>query len=53
MLAHLKPEYFKDGQSYEEVNGKKVDITVKDGKNFCQWFLKSWLPSILQMDGFT
>ncbi|MCB0659340.1 MAG: fasciclin domain-containing protein [Saprospiraceae bacterium] len=33
-VGALKPEYFKDGQSYEEVNGKKVDITVKDGKTF-------------------
>ncbi|MBK8628544.1 MAG: fasciclin domain-containing protein [Saprospiraceae bacterium] len=31
-VGSLKPEYFQDGQSYEQVNGKKVDITVKDGK---------------------
>ncbi|MEZ4909880.1 MAG: fasciclin domain-containing protein [Saprospiraceae bacterium] len=33
-VGALKPEYFKDGQSYEEVNGKKVNITVKDSKIF-------------------
>jgi uncharacterized surface protein with fasciclin (FAS1) repeats len=31
-VGALRPDYFKDGQSYEQVNGKKVDITVKDGK---------------------
>lgn len=31
-VGALKPEYFQDGQSYEQVNGKKVNITVKDGK---------------------
>ncbi len=31
-VGSLKPEYFQDGQSYEQVNGKKVNITVKDGK---------------------
>lgn len=33
-VGALKPEYFKDGQSYEQVNGKKVNITVKDSKIF-------------------
>ncbi|MBK8623072.1 MAG: fasciclin domain-containing protein [Saprospiraceae bacterium] len=33
-VGSLKAEYFSDGQSYEQVNGKKVDITVKDGKPF-------------------
>lgn len=33
-VGALKPEYFQDGQSYEQVNGKKVNITVKDGKVF-------------------
>ena len=31
-VGALRPDYFQDGQSYEQVNGKKVDITVKDGK---------------------
>jgi len=33
-VGALKPEYFLDGQSYEQVNGKKVNITVKDGKKY-------------------
>jgi uncharacterized surface protein with fasciclin (FAS1) repeats len=33
-VGALKPEYFQDGQSYEQVNGKKVNITVKDSKIF-------------------
>ncbi|MBK8885994.1 MAG: fasciclin domain-containing protein [Saprospiraceae bacterium] len=33
-VGALKPEYFQDGQSYEQVNGKKVNITIKDGKTF-------------------
>ena len=33
-VGSLKPEYFQDGQSYEQVNGKKVNITVKDGKTY-------------------
>ena len=33
-VGSLKPEYFQDGQSYEQVNGKKVNITIKDGKTF-------------------
>lgn len=33
-VGALKPEYFQDGQSYEQVNGKKVNITVKDGKKY-------------------
>lgn len=33
-VGALKPEYFQDGQSYEQVNSKKVSITVKDGKTF-------------------
>ena len=33
-VGSLKAEYFNDGQSYEQVNGKKVNITVKDGKTF-------------------
>lgn len=33
-VGALKPEYFQDGQSYEQVNGKKVNITVKDGKTY-------------------
>lgn len=33
-VGTLKPEYFQDGQSYEEVNGGKVQITKKDGKVF-------------------
>jgi uncharacterized surface protein with fasciclin (FAS1) repeats len=33
-VGSLKPEYFQDGQSYEQVNGKKINITVKDGKTF-------------------
>lgn len=33
-VGSLKPEYFQDGQSYEQVNGKKVSITVKDGKTY-------------------
>ncbi|MBK8055942.1 MAG: fasciclin domain-containing protein [Saprospiraceae bacterium] len=31
-VGALRPDYFQDGQSYEQVNGKKVNITVKDGK---------------------
>jgi len=30
----LKTEYMQDGQEFEEVNGKKVKITKKDGKVF-------------------
>lgn len=33
-VGSLKPEYFQDGQSYEQVNGQKVNITVKDGKTY-------------------
>ena len=33
-VGALKPEYFQDGQSYEQVNGKKVNITIKKGKTF-------------------
>ena len=33
-VGALKPEYFQDGQSYEQVNGKKVNITMKDSKIF-------------------
>jgi uncharacterized surface protein with fasciclin (FAS1) repeats len=33
-VGALKPEYFQDGQSYEQVNGKKVNITLKDSKIF-------------------
>jgi len=33
-VGSLKPEYFQDGQSYDQVNLKKVAITVKDGKTF-------------------
>jgi uncharacterized surface protein with fasciclin (FAS1) repeats len=33
-VGALKPEYFQEGQSYEQVNGKKVNITVKDGKTY-------------------
>ena len=33
-VGALKPEYFQNGQSYEQVNAKKVDITVKDGKTY-------------------
>ncbi|MFN8337493.1 MAG: fasciclin domain-containing protein [Saprospiraceae bacterium] len=33
-VGALKPEYFQDGQSYEQVNGKKVNITIKDGKTY-------------------
>jgi uncharacterized surface protein with fasciclin (FAS1) repeats len=31
-VGALRPDYFQDGQSYEQVNGKKVNITLKDGK---------------------
>jgi uncharacterized surface protein with fasciclin (FAS1) repeats len=30
----LKTDYMQDGQQFEEVNGKKVTITKKDGKVF-------------------
>jgi uncharacterized surface protein with fasciclin (FAS1) repeats len=33
-VGALKPEYFQDGQSYEQVNGKNVNITMKDSKIF-------------------
>ncbi len=33
-VGSLKPEYFQDGQTYDQVNGSKVNITVKDGKTF-------------------
>lgn len=31
-VGSMKPEYYQDGQSYEQVNGGKVTITKKDGK---------------------
>jgi uncharacterized surface protein with fasciclin (FAS1) repeats len=33
-VGALRPDYFKDGQSYEQVNGGKVNITVSEGKTF-------------------
>lgn len=33
-VGSLKDYFFKDGQEYEQVNGKKVKITVKDGKTY-------------------
>ncbi len=33
-VGTLKAEYFQDGQSYEQVSGQKVTVTVKDGKTF-------------------
>lgn len=33
-VGSLKDYFFKDGQEYEQVNGKKIKITVKDGKTF-------------------
>ncbi len=33
-VGSLKAEYFNDGQSFEQVNGKKVNISVKDGKTY-------------------
>jgi uncharacterized surface protein with fasciclin (FAS1) repeats len=33
-VGTLKTDYFKDGQSYEQVNLGKISISVKDGKYF-------------------
>jgi len=33
-VGSMKPEYYQDGQSYEQVNGGKVAITKKDGKTY-------------------
>lgn len=33
-VGSLRPVYFKDGQSYEQVNGGKINITVSEGKIF-------------------
>ena len=33
-VGTLKTDYFQDGQEYEQVNGKKIRISVKDGKYF-------------------
>lgn len=30
----LKTEYFQDGQSFEQVSGQKINISLKDGKVF-------------------
>lgn len=30
----LKEEYFQDGQSFEQVSGQKINISLKDGKVF-------------------
>lgn len=31
-VGSLKQSYFQDGQSYEQVNGGKINISVKEGK---------------------
>jgi len=31
-VGSMKADYYQDGQSYEQVNGGKVEITKKDGK---------------------
>ncbi|MFZ1704520.1 MAG: fasciclin domain-containing protein [Saprospiraceae bacterium] len=33
-VGSLKDYFFKDGQEYEQVNLKKIKITVKDGKTY-------------------
>lgn len=33
-VGSLKTDYFQDGQEFEQVNGKKIKITIKDGKYF-------------------
>ena len=33
-VGSLKTDYFQDGQSYEQVNGGKITISVKNGKYF-------------------
>jgi uncharacterized surface protein with fasciclin (FAS1) repeats len=33
-VGALKDYFLKDGQEYEQVNGKKIKITVKDGKTY-------------------
>lgn len=33
-VGSLKDYFLKDGQEYEQVNGKKIKITVKDGKTY-------------------
>lgn len=33
-VGALNPDYFKDGQEYEQVNGKHVKITVQDDQYF-------------------
>jgi uncharacterized surface protein with fasciclin (FAS1) repeats len=33
-VGSLKTDYFEDGQTFEQVNGKKIKISVKDGKYF-------------------
>ena len=33
-VGALKEYFFKDGQEYEQVNGKKIKISIKDGKTY-------------------
>jgi uncharacterized surface protein with fasciclin (FAS1) repeats len=33
-VGSLKAEYFQDGQTFEQVNGGKITISIKDGKTF-------------------
>ena len=33
-VGSLKPEFFQDGQSFEQVSGQKITISKKEGKTF-------------------